>query len=578
MTLGIPSASPAVNYREIDLSGRIANIASSTGVIAGNFNWGPVDEPILTANEAGLVSTFGTPDNNNSVDFHQSVYFLRYSDNLMVVREVTSAARNSRANASADAPIVKNEEDFDNQTSALGDSDHTYIAKFPGSLGNSIEVQICPADSDHGTWNGWTYKDEFNEGPYTSVYAEDRNGTYDEAHVVVIDKTGEITGSVGTILEKYPFVSLATDAKNSNGTSNYAIDVINNKSEYVKMVGFDSDFTNTGAAGTALTPGTPKNYNGDSTLVATSFTFSGGVNSGSLGTSELAAAFDHFEDKETTTVDFLIAPGMTSNADQITVVADLAAIAGTQRKDCIVIASPPREAIIGSSTRVASSKTFADGLNASSYVFLDNNYLKVYDKYNDKMIWIPAASSTAGIMAASDKVSAPWYSPAGSRRGQYVGVQDVAYSPLKTDRDSLYRSSINAITNFPGEGIILYGDKTKLGRPSAFDRINVRRLFLSMERAIAKAARDVIFEFNDEFTRADFLGKVEPYLRDIKSRRGVTEYSVICDTTNNTPTVIDNNEFVASIFVDPAQSINNVTLNFVATRTGVSFEEVVGAV
>jgi phage tail sheath protein FI len=209
---------------------------------------------------------------------------------------------------------------------------------------------------------------------------------------------------------------------------------------------------------------------------------------------------------------------------------------------------------------------------------MDNNYLKVYDKYNDEFIHIPAASSTAGIMAATDVSAAAWYSPAGPRRGQYLGVTGIAYSPNKAERDVLYRNGVNPIANIPGQGLLLFGDKTKLARPSAFDRINVRRLFLVIERAIALAARNVMFEFNDEFTRAEFTGVVEPFLRDIKGRRGITDFRVICDETNNTGAVIDRNEFVATVLVKPARSINFVTLNFVAVRTGVDFSEVAGAV
>ena len=204
--------------------------------------------------------------------------------------------------------------------------------------------------------------------------------------------------------------------------------------------------------------------------------------------------------------------------------------------------------------------------------------MKVYDKYNDEYVFIPAASSTAGLMASTDFTSAPWFSPAGSRRGQYLGVTSLAYSATKSQRDTLYKASVNPIVNLPGQGILLYGDKTKLGRPSAFDRINVRRLFLVMERAIKQAAQGVMFEFNDEFTRAEFVNIVEPFLREIKGRRGISDFRVVCDETNNTADVIDNNSFVASIFVKPARSINYVTLNFVAVRTGVDFEEVVGIV
>jgi len=223
-----------------------------------------------------------------------------------------------------------------------------------------------------------------------------------------------------------------------------------------------------------------------------------------------------------------------------------------------------------------SSAMTSNAFTRSSYLAVDNNYLKVYDKYNDQYIFIPAASSTAGIMAATDNNFAPWFSPAGTRRGQYFGVTSLAYSPNKSERDTLYKAGINPIANIPGQGVLLYGDKTHLARPSAFDRINVRRLFLVLERAIAAAAQNILFEFNDEFTRAEFVNIVEPLLRDVKGRRGITDFKLVCDETNNTPLIIDSNQFIASLFIKPARSINFITLNFVAVRTGVTFEEVVG--
>jgi len=288
--------------------------------------------------------------------------------------------------------------------------------------------------------------------------------------------------------------------------------------------------------------------------------------------------FDRFEDKDQIQVDFLIAPGMANRTDHTTVVNDLIAIAQGIRKDCVVVASPARSDVVTSSAPNADVITTAKGLTYSSYLFMDNNYLRVYDKYNDQYIQIPAASSTAGIMAASDNNTAAWFSPAGQRRGAYLGVTSLVYTPNKSQRDLLYRNSVSPIANIPGQGILLYGDKTHMARPSAFDRINVRRLFLVIERAIAIAARNVMFEFNDEFTRAEFVNIIEPFLREIQGRRGITDFRVVADETNNTAAVIDRNEFVCSIFVKPARSINFVTLNFVAVRTGVDFEEVVGTV
>ena len=277
----------------------------------------------------------------------------------------------------------------------------------------------------------------------------------------------------------------------------------------------------------------------------------------------------------------IIAPRMLSRADNTTIVNDLVATAQSLRKDCVVVASPAQADVVNvtsASDIVTNIVATADTFTKSSYLVMDGNYLKVYDKFNDQFIEIPAASSTAGIMAATDLNRAPWFSPAGSRRGQYLGITSISFSPTKPQRDTLYKAGVNPIANIPGAGVILFGDKTKLARPSAFDRINVRRLFLVLERAISRAAEQVLFEFNDEFTRAEFVNIVEPVLREVKGRRGITDFRVVADATNNTPAVIDRNEFIASIFIKPARSINFVTLNFVAVRTGVDFEEVVGTV
>ena len=304
----------------------------------------------------------------------------------------------------------------------------------------------------------------------------------------------------------------------------------------------------------------------------------GGIDSGTLTTGEYNSGFTLFTDPDIVEVDFMICPGMANATDQRTVVNHVSGLAKNQRKDCVVVTSPDRAAVVNNSTPVTSSVTTAGGFTATSYLVVDNNYLKVYDKYNDAYIFIPAASTTAGVMASTDLSAAAWFSPAGQRRGQYFGVASLAYTPTKAERDTLYKAGINPIVNIPGQGVLLFGDKTFLGRPSAFDRINVRRLFLVVERAISRAAKNVMFEFNDEFTRAEFVNVVEPFLREIKGRRGITDFRVVCDDTNNTGAVIDRNEFIANIFIKPARSINFVTLNFVAVRTGVDFEEVVGAV
>ncbi len=586
MALFTPSESPAVVVKEIDLTGGVPNVQSSTGAIVGNFRWGPALERKLISNEEELVETFASPDSANTIDFHNAAYFLRYSNSLQVVRNVTSAAKNARSTTgqtSADSDgtlpseIVKNLTDFNTQKAALDSDKHTFIGKYPGALGNSLQVSMCPPDTT--AFDAWTYKASFDTVPGTSTYASGKNASNDEVHVAVIDKDGAFTGTRGTVLETYPYLSVASDAKNPDGTNNFVIDNINTRSEYVWMIDFDSNYKNSAAnAGTTADSG--DNFDNGLTT-ATNYDFAKGINSGSFTTTEVLGGFDLFEDKDIVEVDFLIAPGMVTRTDQTTVVNDLVATAQSLRKDCVVVASPARNDVVNVSTTATSVSnvvTTANTLTASSYLIYDGNYLKTYDKFNDQFIEIPAASSTAGIMAATDLNRAPWFSPAGTRRGQYLGITAINYTPTKAQRDTLYKAGVNPIANIPGQGTVLFGDKTKLGRPSAFDRINVRRLFLVLERAISRAAEQVMFEFNDEFTRAEFVNIVEPVLREVKGRRGITDFKVVCDETNNTPAVVDRNEFIANIFIKPARSINYVTLNFVAVRTGVDFEEVVGTV
>ena len=580
MAIFSPSESPAIVVKEVDLTGVVPNVQSTTGAFVGDFRWGPVRQATLVDTETTLAERFATPSATNAVDFLSAAQFLRYSSSLQVVREITSAAKSADA-AGSGLVAIRNKDHFDELDGTFGsDSADTntgaWIGRYPGALGNSLRVSICPVGSDSsGTYfSQWTYVAQFDAAPGTSAYTTARGGSNDECHVVVIDQNGLFTGTPGTILERYAFVSLASDAKTNDGSSNYVKDVINNSSEYVWLATFEGTLDAIDNAGSAASGTT---FAASATgAITTGLT--GGVDSGSLTTTEYATGFDLFEDVDTITVDFLIAPGMSVEANQVTVVNDLVATAGTTRKDCMVVASPNRAAVVNNSTPVTSSITTTDQFTRSSYLAVTNNYLKVYDKYNDQYIFIPDASTTAGIMAASDAEQAPWFSPAGQRRGIVLGVTSLAYSATKAERDTLYKAGVNPIANIPGQGTLLFGDKTFLARPSAFDRINVRRLFLTVERAISIAARNVMFEFNDEFTRAEFVNIVEPFLREIQGRRGITDFRVVCDETNNTAAVVDRNEFIANIFIKPARSINYVTLNFVAVRTGVDFEEVVGTV
>ncbi len=575
MAFSVPSESPAIIVKEVDLSGYVPNVQSTTGAYVGNFRWGPVEEATLVSTEAGLVSLFGAPSTDEATDFISAAYFLKYSSSLQIVRAVDASAVNAYDASAASAPLVKNLQNFTNQDATLADSDHTFIARYPGELGNSISVSVCPYSATNSTFDNWTYTGSFDAAPNTSDFAASVSATHDEVHVAVIDRLGVFSGTRGTVLETFSYVSLGSNAKTSNGTSNYIKDVVNNGSRYVWMSGFGTNKFND-AAGTAADTNVDFGDDNNYSAAALDVTLAAGVNSGTLGTSEVLTGFDHFEDKDTIQVDFLIAPGMAARIDQTTIVNDLITTAQSLRKDCIVISSPARSDIINNSAPVTSTVATVNTFTNSSYLVVDNNYIKVYDKYNDRYVYIPAASSTAGIMAATDLNAAPWYSPAGARRGQYLGITALSYSPTKAERDTLYKAGINPIANLPGQGVLLFGDKTKLNRPSAFDRINVRRLFIVLERAIALAARNTMFEFNDEFTRAEFVSIVEPFLREVQGRRGITDFRVVCDESNNPGSVIDRNEFVANIFIKPARSINYITLNFVAVRTGVDFEEIAG--
>ena len=606
--MAVKPSSPAINISEIDKTAIVPAVGSSGGGFVGNFRWGPVHQRTLIADETGLVSTFAAPNDTNSVDFHSAAYFLKYSQTLQVVRENNggSNAHNALVPLTSDSATVNNLSHWDNTvSSAVGEgaskiSTGTWVAKYPGALGNALTVSFCPADSafDHfnkqsdgsGHVNGWAYAGQFDGKPGTSAYALANGGTNDEVHVAVIDRTGAISGTPGSVLETFEYLSVAKGAVTSDNSPNYISDVLNGQSQYIwngyfgDDSAFGSSYSNVGATwGSSTDVSSPVEYGvGNATdlpdAVRTS-NLGSGDESAALGTGDIGKGYDLFEDKLQTEIDFLIAPQHGSAGDGATVVNDLVSIAEA-RKDCVVITSVDKAGIVGKTDAQATTAavTFANSLTKSSYLIVDNNFIKVFDKYNDKYINLPAASSTAGLMAATDIIADPWYSPAGQRRGNYRGITDILTNPNQTQRDSLYKAGVNPIANIPGTGLILFGDKTLQGRPSAFDRINVRRLFIAIEKSIGEAAKSVMFEFNDEFTRAEFVNIVEPFLRRVKGRRGITDFRVVCDETNNNQEVVDNNQFVASIFIKPARSINFVQLNFVAVRTGVDFEEVVGSV
>lgn len=565
--------SPGVQVNEIDATNVVPAVSTSIGGFAGSFNWGPVGQVVTVSSENELAATFGAPDNNTAKYFLVAASFLKYGNALKVVRV---ASGHDNATSDGTGQLIKNEDDYDNSVSGL--SVGNWVAKYPGVLGNSIKVGLVTASvSNFSTIQYLTssdatkylYSSIFDSIPGTSEYASNlgKTSAADEVHVVVIDEDGAISGTPGTVLETFAFLSQGSDAKNSDGTSNYYKDVINSQSSYIWWAGHDTSLSDAGetiASNTTFTTNT----------AAIEGSLSGGSDDNAPTVGEIALGYDILEDADTVDVNLLFATPDANGAEAIA--EDLISIVNA-RKDCMAFISPPIEDTVNSSTPAADVKAFADGLTSTSYASCDSTALYVYDKYNDVYRWIGAAGHQAGLCANADNVADAWFSPAGVNRGQLLGVTKLAFNPKKADRDTLYKARVNPIVSLPGQGTLLFGDKTLLNRPSAFDRINVRRLFIALEKAVSTAAKAQLFEFNDEFTRAQFRNLVEPFLRDVKGRRGLTDFLVICDETNNTSAVIDGNKFVADIFIKPSRSINFITLNFVATRSGVEFSEIAGS-
>ena len=556
--------SPGVQVNEIDATNVVPAVSTSIGGFAGSFNWGPVGEVLTVGSENELAEKFGSPDNNTAKYFLVAASFLKYGNALKVVRV---ASGHDNATADGTGQLIKNNDDYVNNYADGSLSKGNWVAKYPGELGNSLKVSMITEGIT--SFSGWTYAANFDAAPGTSQYAIDQGKTTakDELHVAVVDEDGAISGTPGTVLETFAFVSQGSDAKNSDGTTNFYKDVINSTSEYIWWADHDTSLSDAGetiASNTTFTVNT----------AAIEASLSGGSDDNAPTVGEIATGYDLLEDADTVDVNLLFATPDANGAEAIA--EDLISIVNA-RKDCMAFISPPIEDSVGSSTPATDVKAFADGLTSTSYASCDSTAVYVYDKYNDVYRWIGAAGHHAGLCANTDSVADAWFSPAGVNRGQLLGVTKLAYNPKKADRDTLYKARVNPIVSLPGQGTLLFGDKTLLSRPSAFDRINVRRLFIALEKAVSTAAKAQLFEFNDEFTRAQFRNLVEPFLRDVKGRRGLTDFSVICDNTNNTSQVIDGNKFVADIYIKPSRSINFITLNFVATRSGVEFSEISGS-
>ena len=635
--------SPGVNVSEVDLSTVVPAVSTTEGAIAGVFKWGPVDSRVLIDSEETLVNRFQKPDGSlNPETFFTAANFLAYGNKLFVNRVHDSTHKNAVSNGSSAAILVKNDDQIDDAT--ITSNDH-FIARYPGALGNSLQVSVCRSANDYlesstgtltiaagnniattsqnettsgGTslvqvgdkikfgnstvgifyleveaantttftfkenYTGavnlttvafdryWKYYDLVRAAPGTSTYTLGKGGAGDELHVVVADEDGDITGTKGTVLELYEGVSRATDAKTESGETNYFIDVIKQRSSWIYAKG----------ATNLVTTNTAVNMAALTTDNATYDSLKLGVDTaaeGSMSLADISAGYDNFSSAEDVDISLIMqgkALGGTNDAGLAKYIIDNIC---EKRKDCVLFASPSYADVVNNiGGEVDDIIAYRNALTNSSYAFIDSGYKYAYDKYNDVYRYVPLNGDIAGLAVRSDELRDAWFSPAGYNRGGLKNVVKLPFNPKKADRDLLYQSDINPVVTFPGQGTILFGDKTVLGKPSAFDRINVRRLFIVLEKAISTAAKFTLFEFNDAFTRSQFKNLVEPFLRDVQGRRGIQDFRVVCDETNNTGEVIDRNEFVGDIYIKPSKSINFIQLNFVAVRSGVEFSEIVG--
>jgi len=553
---------------------------------------GPAEQIVQIGSEDELVDNFGKPTTNTAVDFFSAANFLSYSGHLKVVRVANTGGTFNASDNSIGAIQINNDNVWDETVSQI--AANTFYAKYPGELGNSLTVEWCDGGEDIGTGNGFsafTSNTLFSSAPGTSPYVSARGGANDEIHVVVKDDgLGTISGSPSAVLEYWGYLSKAEDALSAGGDVNYYRDVINNKSQYIRV---GTDLSLLDGAGPTGSQAVDTDFGISSASTGNGFgssTLSGGASgssgSGVYGADDYLRAWDLFADSATVDVSLVIAGegGKTgTKTEKKTVIKYISDNVTDKRKDAVMFFSPHLDAVdsgldSGKLADVIGFRTGAfDGPNLNtSYAVMDSGWKYQYDKYNDKYRWVPLNGDIAGLCARTDNNRDAWWSPAGYNRGQVKNVVKLAFNPQKAARDSLYQKQVNPVVTFPGQGTILFGDKTQQTRPSAFDRINVRRLFIVLEKAISTAAKFSLFEFNDEFTRAQFRNMVEPFLRDIQGRRGIIDFKVVCDETNNTGQVIDTNQFIGDIYIKPARSINFIQLNFIAVSTGVDFSEIVG--
>ena len=628
--------SPGVVIRERDFSNAVVVGASSIrGAIASSFRTGPVGKIVNIGSERELIDTFGTPAEANAADWLVASEFLRYGGQLAVVRAATGVLN---ATASGAGVLIGDKDAFDSGVTSekfaaryagadgnnlrvvivdrgadwvittaaahnlsVGDTytDDAAVAYEVVATPTTTTLHVVgtttptPAAGDTAVaWDynsqaiastGLTYK-AIGPRPGTSAFASERYISYDEVHVAVIDE------ATNTIVERLTYLSKLSDAKTPEGASAYWKDYVNEFSGYiyagaalssaeVTTVGEDPGATAASYGATALAPKSLARI-----LPTAGGALSGGTDDYAYTSGEIQAAYDEFLDTEQTTVDFVLMGGDGANETDTIAKAQAAAAVANSRKDCVAFISPwtgTQVATSGGSAltpalQLEKTIAFMNNISSSSYVVLDSGVKYTYDRFNDKYRYVGCNGDVAGLCVSTSAILDDWFSPAGLNRGGLQNVVKLAFNPNKAQRDELYTNRINPIVSLPGSGPVLFGDKTGLASPSAFDRINVRRLFLNVEKRARALAEGVLFEQNDTTTRGGFAASIGSYLSEIQARRGLTDFLVVCDESNNTPEVIDRNEFVAELYLKPTRSINFVTVTVTATRTGVSFAEVVG--
>ena len=577
----IAQLSPGVITTETNLTTVVPSVLTTAGAYAGAFKWGPGKTITTVDSERTLVDIFTTPDSNTATSFWSAASFLAYGNNLQVVRAVNSGTLNA---VGAGSPVQILNKDAFQYTLLNGTNGNAYgpfMARYPGALGNSLVVSIIDAGSSTAQFNSWNIalynvagtnyanvalSGYFNGLPSTGYNTSQIGGANDQIHVAVVDVGGLFSGTKGTVLETYSYLSKAVDSLDSLGQSNYYKNAVFNSSKYIYAVDPVNYATTNGTWGQ---PAANTNF---VTVGIVNTTLSGGVDV-SVSDADVISAMASFIDTAQTSISLLVTGPYTNTAVQTFAINTV-----STRKDCVAFVSPPQSAVVNNSGSEQSSvlswmsslSSLAGG-PSGSYAFADSGWKYLFDRYNNKYVYVPLNGDIAGLCVNTDATTSPWFSPAGYTRGAIKNVIKLAWNPTQANRDALYQVAVNPVVSFPGSGTVLFGDKTMQTQPSAFDRINVRRLFIVLEQAIARAAKFSLFEFNDAFTQAQFVSLVTPYLRSVQAQRGITAFQVVCDSTNNTPSVVNNNQFVGDIYIQPARSINFIQLNFVAVGTGVNF-------